>query len=164
MPARESQDGPFDRLPGLITDLYGVVRELETLFPGRPFTPDGHLVGSIGEAIAAYLFDLHLTTPSSAGVDAIAPDGSTVEIKITQRNSVALRGKHPLAARLVVLKLHPDGVPTVAYNGPTAPVWRIAGPVQSNGQRQVSLSRLRQVGAMMEAAQRLSAIRELPGM
>jgi hypothetical protein len=34
------------RLPELIGDLYRIVEELETMFPGRHFTPDGHLVGS----------------------------------------------------------------------------------------------------------------------
>lgn len=43
-----------DRLPRIIEELYGLVRELEEMFPGRHFTPDGHLVGSIGECLAAH--------------------------------------------------------------------------------------------------------------
>ena len=38
------------KLNSLMTRLYDVVRELEAMFPGRYFTPDGHMVGSIGEA------------------------------------------------------------------------------------------------------------------
>jgi hypothetical protein len=41
-------------IPKLIKELYGIVDSLEALFPGRHFTPDGHLVGSIGEVLAAY--------------------------------------------------------------------------------------------------------------
>ena len=37
----------------LLASLYRIVHRLEVLFPGRKFTPDGHLVGSIGEVIAA---------------------------------------------------------------------------------------------------------------
>ncbi|WP_155253486.1 DUF6998 domain-containing protein [Bradyrhizobium japonicum] len=40
-------------LPKPVTDIYRAVAELEALYPGRKFTPDGHLVGSIGEVIAA---------------------------------------------------------------------------------------------------------------
>jgi len=40
----------------LLDSLYGSAERLEALFPGRKFTLDGHLVGSIGEVIAAYMF------------------------------------------------------------------------------------------------------------
>ena len=33
-----------ERVPGLVGRLYKIVSELEALFPGRYFTPDGHLV------------------------------------------------------------------------------------------------------------------------
>lgn len=29
--------------------LYSISQELEDLFPGRHYTPDGHMIGSIGE-------------------------------------------------------------------------------------------------------------------
>ena len=45
----------LDEVPRLIGRLYDIVDRLEELFPGRKFTPDGHLVGSIGEVIAALL-------------------------------------------------------------------------------------------------------------
>ena len=31
--------------------LYKISQDLETLFPGRHYTPDGHMIGSIGEAL-----------------------------------------------------------------------------------------------------------------
>ena len=37
-----------------------IVKELETEFPGRHFTLDGHLVGSIGEVMAAYYYGIEL--------------------------------------------------------------------------------------------------------
>ncbi len=40
-------------IPSLVQELYSIVDRLEELFPGRRFTPDGHLVGSIGEVLAA---------------------------------------------------------------------------------------------------------------
>ena len=43
----------WSEVGSLLGDLYRIVDRLEGLFPGRKFTPDGHLVGSIGEAHAA---------------------------------------------------------------------------------------------------------------
>jgi hypothetical protein len=40
-------------VPALVSRLYEIVDELEEIFPGRHFTPDGHLVGSLGESLAA---------------------------------------------------------------------------------------------------------------
>jgi len=40
-------------LPPPVAAIYRAVTELEALYPGRKFTPDGHLVGSIGEVVAA---------------------------------------------------------------------------------------------------------------
>jgi hypothetical protein len=40
------------KLPPPVADIYRAVGELETAYPGCKFTPDGHLVGSIGEVIA----------------------------------------------------------------------------------------------------------------
>ena len=47
-------------LPAPVADIYRAVADLEKLYPGRKFTPDGHLVGSIGEVIAAENFGLML--------------------------------------------------------------------------------------------------------
>jgi hypothetical protein len=44
------------RLPAPVAAIYKAVEELEALYPGRRFTPDGHLVDSIGEVIAAEKF------------------------------------------------------------------------------------------------------------
>lgn len=37
----------------LIPQLFAITRQLEASAPGRHFTPDGHLIGSIGEVLAA---------------------------------------------------------------------------------------------------------------
>ena len=51
----------------LLTELYSIVGSLQELFKDRKFTPDGHLVGSIGEVIAAHMFTLELL-PAGARV------------------------------------------------------------------------------------------------
>src|SRR5476651_2671045 len=47
-------------LPEPVARIYKATAELEALYPGRKFTPDGHLVGSIGEVIAAEALGLKL--------------------------------------------------------------------------------------------------------
>lgn len=81
----------WNEVTALLDDLYTASSRLEVMFPGRKFTLDGHLVGSVGEVIAANMFDLELATASSLGDDALARDGRQVEIKSRQGKSVAIR-------------------------------------------------------------------------
>ncbi len=76
-----------ERIAPLIRVLYGIVADLEEIAPDRRFTPDGHLVGTIGEVVARELFGLELMPASTEGFDALAPHGRKVEIKATQRQS-----------------------------------------------------------------------------
>ena len=135
-----------EHLPRLVGELYRVVGELEAMFPGRHFTPDGHLVGSLGECLAAYHYGLDLLRASSPGVDAVK-DGREIEIKATQGKSVGLRSG---PEHLLVLKLDREGGFAEIYNGPGKVVWREfeGKPKPSNGQYQISVKRLTQ---LMEA-------------
>jgi hypothetical protein len=128
------------RLPELIGDLYRIVGELEAMFPGRHFTPDGHLVGSLGECLAAYHYRLELLPASSPGVDAVKK-GLNIEIKATQGQRVALSSG---PEHLLVLRLDREGGFSEVYNGPGHIVWReFTGKAKpGNGQYQISLRRL----------------------
>ncbi|MBI5330310.1 MAG: hypothetical protein HZB71_06825 [Betaproteobacteria bacterium] len=131
---------PTERVPALIRSLYALVAEFEKLFPGRPFTPDGHLVGSIGEVIAAHRYGLMLHNASAETHDAMAPNGRQVQVKATQGKSVALRSS---PEQLVVLLLNRQGEAEEVYNGPGDLVWAQCGAMQKNGQRPISLTKLR---------------------
>ncbi|RVT46830.1 DUF6998 domain-containing protein [Rubrivivax albus] len=146
---------PTDRILELVRRLYEVVSELERAFPGRKFTPDGHLVGSIGEVLAARRYGLTLLPASSEGYDAICPRGTRVEIKATQGKSIALRSE---PEHLMVLLLKSSGNAVEVFNGPGAVAWQVCGPVQKNGQRQVSTSRLHRLMAGIPGTQRLSEV------
>ena len=128
--------------------------EFEKLFPGRKFTPDGHLVGSIGEVIAAHRYDLILNEASTTGHDALARDGRQVEVKATQGSSVALRSE---PEHLIVLHLDKEGQATEVYNGPGSLAWAECGAMQKNGQRAISLSRLRKIMGQVAEGERLRA-------
>ena len=131
-----------DQVPALVCELYQVVAKLQQLYPDRPFTPDGHLVGSIGEVLAAHDYGMELLSPSAETHDARTQDGRLFQIKTTQKRRVALSS---FPDNLLVLKLNPDGSTTEIYNGPGEPAWNAAGKMQKNGQRPISLSKLRTI-------------------
>ncbi|MCP9828598.1 hypothetical protein KBZ19_08875 [Synechococcus sp. L2F] len=139
-------------MPELVRRLYALVGEFESLFPGRAFTPDGHLVGCTAEVMAAYRYNLTLHRASSTGHDAVAPNGKQVEIKATQGKSVALSAE---PEQLVVLHLGKEGHATEVFNGPGNLVWSHCGEMQKNGQRAISLSRLRTLMNTVPASQRI---------
>ena len=143
----------WTEVPELLATLYGIVDRLESLFPGRKFTPDGHLVGSIGDVIAAQMFGLGLLPGSSPDHDATAPDGRKVQIKLTQgTRGVALRAE---PEHLLALRLAPDRSIHIVYNGNGSSPWFNAGRMQKNGQRQISLARLRALDASIADPDRL---------
>lgn len=143
----------------LLDQLYGATDSLETIFPGRKFTLDGHLVGSIGEVVAAYMFGLELNPASTKAHDARTKDGREVEIKLTQGRSISLRHE---PEHLLVLSRPKGERITVVYNGPGASAWREAGKLQSNGQRAIGLARLRALDGLTDAAKRLELARAAP--
>ena len=73
-----------------IKELYAITNELESKYPGRKFTIDGHLVGSIGEVIVAEAYDLELLRNSTERHDAVSKNGINVQIKTTQINRISI--------------------------------------------------------------------------
>lgn len=139
-----------------IKELYRIARELEQLFPGRHYTPDGHMIGSIGEALAAYYYGLSLFEASKEKHDAVSADGRLVQIKATQIERVALSSEPDW---LLVLKIHPDGSWTEMYNGPGKDVWDNCGKMQKTGQRSISLAKLLRLQKNVPEEVRLKRIR-----
>lgn len=146
-----------ERFPQIIAEMYKLVDELEAMFQGRHFTPDGHTVGSIGEAIAAYYYGLTLLPASTKGMDAKI-ESNPVEIKATQGDSIAPRC-HP--ERLLVILLKRDGSWEEVYNGPGDVVWQLVGnkPLPKNGQYQVRCRKLRELNQTVSAELRIARTR-----
>ena len=144
---------PIDTIPGIVQRLYDLVRELKAAFPGRPFTPDGHLVGSLGEVLASHYYDLTLLPCSTECHDAQAHDGRLVQVKATQGKSVALRAQPD---HLLVIQLKKDGTIEELYNGPGALAWQHCGRQQKNGQSPISVSTLRRLMKDVPEHERLS--------
>lgn len=129
-----------------IRKIYSVVAELAELFPGRRFTPDGHMVGSLGEAIGAIEYGIKLYP----NVGHPAVDGRVgnreVQIKTTQGKEVAVKKPRP-GDLLLVLKLNQDGTWEHIYDGDSARVWdELAGQKESRmGEKVISFIRLRRL-------------------
>ena len=148
-----------ERLVETIRELYGIVRRLETEYRDRHrhFTLDGHLIGSIGEVYAAERYGIELFTSSTPKHDGESPDGRLVQIKATQRGSVALNENPDY---LIVLSIDSQGEISEVYNGPGQPVWDLfekrARP--KNGQYQVSLGRLRKLDSEVAPGEKIPVI------
>ena len=143
-----------DKFQTLIKQLYSTVKKLEIMFPGRHFTPDGHMVGSIGECLVEEAYNLKLMPASNKGYDAVSSCGKQVEIKATQAKSVAFRSEPEHA---IVIKIFPDGTFEEIFNGPGKLVWdQFEGkPLPSNGQYQISLNKLKALNQTVDASLRL---------
>ena len=133
-------------------ELYQIVDDLESMFPGRPFTLDGHLIGSIGEVLAAHRYGLTLLPASAPTHDAKSPCGKLVQVKATQVKSIGIRAE---PEHLLVLKILSDGTFDTVFNGPGNVVWNAAGKMQKNGQRAVSVSKMKALMCDVESNQQL---------
>ncbi|HLO64295.1 MAG TPA: hypothetical protein VK165_15160 [Azonexus sp.] len=142
-----------ERFPQLLRVIYEAVDELEAMFPGRHFTPDGHMVGSLGEALAAHHYGIELSVASAECHDGSC-QGRMVQVKATQGNRIALSSEPEY---LLVLGLNRDGTFVEHYNGPGNLVWALVShkPRPKNGQYQVALSTLRRLMTTVAAAERL---------
>lgn len=130
-----------------IRDLYAITEELEDMFPGSKFTPDGHMVVSIGEVLVADKYGLDLLDSSEKTHNARTKDGKIlVQIKTTQTSRIAISSK---PQHLIVIRIFDTGEWEEIYNGPGDVPWQNAGNVQKNGQRSLSLTKLRKMMAVV---------------
>lgn len=136
---RRMPESAIEQVPVLISDLLRTTGRLNALFKGRPFTPDGHLVGSIGEVVAEYIYDLELAPCSTPQIDAYTRSQPvhSVQVKLTGQKgqSFAVRWPIPLGAVpdvLLCMRMKASGFEEV-YNGPF-PADLLHGKQSSNGQ------------------------------
>jgi hypothetical protein len=146
-----------NKLQALVRQLYATVNDLEEMFPGRHFTPDGHMVGSLGECLVADAYGLELLPASNKGYDAITTSGLEVEIKATQATNVAFRSE---PAHTIIIKLSKSGTFEEIFNGPGSIVWKeFAGKKRpSNGQFQISTNKLRKLNETVDSSAKVPRI------
>ena len=128
-----------------IRQLYRIIDELEAAYPEKHFTLDGILLGNLGEVYAAEKYVLKLLPEAAKTHDAIRTDGKYVQIKVTQGSQIGLYGKPEY---LLVLQVHRNGAFSEIYYGPGDAPWENAGKIQKNGQRYISLKKLKNLRAV----------------
>jgi Family of unknown function (DUF6998) len=129
-------------LPRSVAAIYEATKELNAEYPCRSFTPDGHLVGHLGEVIAAKEFGLTLLPNSHPGHDAMDSNNRCVQIKLTAGNSIAMYAN---CDRLIVMWIESAHCARLIYDGDGEPIWAVAGKRQKNGQRRVGLAAIRRI-------------------
>jgi hypothetical protein len=133
----------------------GQVDELEALWPSRSFTIDGHLIGSVGEVLAAEQYGLDLLPCSAPCHDGKhRASGTPVQVKVTQGSAVAF-SSGDVPEHVLALKLLPDGTLVEFFNGPGATALSVAGKCGKNGQRRASLLKLKALARTFADALRL---------
>lgn len=125
----------------LLKTIYESVDELEAMFPGRHFTPDGHLVGSLGEALAKFHYGIELYKNAATQCHDGSKGEKQIQIKTTQGTRISISSE---PEHLLVLKLNRDGSFIEIFNGSGSLVWSEVShkKLPKNGQYQVPLSTL----------------------
>jgi hypothetical protein len=131
-----------DEIINSVKNIFRISKQL-TALTNRPFTPDGHMVGSIGEVYAQYYYGVELYSPSHKGHDA-KWSGREVQIKATQGMSVDLKGSSDL---LLVLKISPDVSFEEIYNGDGNIPWESLShrKLTKAGEISISLKQLKEL-------------------
>lgn len=126
------------------------------------FTLDGNLIGDLGEALSAELFDIRLVeTRSTEGVDGYATDGRTVQVKATGTGrGPAFRCTEICADHLLFFDLDFESAAvTVVFNGPEHYVRRYL-PASFTNQRSLSRNQIRVADSLVRDEERLPVVAE----
>jgi len=103
--------------------IYKAVKSLTKRY-GRKFTPDGVLLGTLGEVLAEEKYDLKLLSPKTKDFDATDCRGRKVQIRCNQRNTTPIK-KGATKGVFLALKLLPDGSIKEIFNGPASAVHQL---------------------------------------
>lgn len=143
-----------EKLRGKIAELVKIVSALEKAYPGRHFTLDGHLVGSMGEVLAEYYYGVELYPASTPKHDGRV-NGKDVQIKATQRD-VVLLGEEP--DNLLVLYLANTGAVFEVYNGPGKLAWDSVENKDKRGYKHLRVNKLMELDAEVKDADRIPQV------
>lgn len=150
----------MDMVQKKVREMIEIVCELEAEFPGRHFTLDGHLVGSIGEVMAAYYYGIELYKSSSERHDGIIKERE-VQIKITQQDDIVISAEPEY---LIVLYLTRKGDVYEVYNGSGKLPWKSASKRDSHNNRHMRVNKLMELDTVVHPSDRIDQINHLEKM
>lgn len=140
--------------------LVEIVAQLEAEFPGRHFALDGHLVGSIGEVMAAYYYGIELYTASTEIHDGEV-DGKKVQIKISQQDNIVINHEPDY---LIVLYLNRNGNIYEVYNGSGKLPWESASKIDSHNNKHMRVNKLMELDKAVDECRRITQINHIEKM
>lgn len=150
----------MDLVKQQIQKLIDIVKELEAQFPGRHFTLDGHLVGSIGEVMAAYYYGIELFTASTEIHDGEV-EGKKVQIKISQQDNIVINHEPDY---LIVLYLNKNGNIYEVYNGTGQLPWENTSKPDSHNNRHIRVNKLMELDKQIPNHERITKINNIEKM
>ena len=106
-----------------ISQIYEISNELGRAFNIDKCTPDGHLLGAIGQIAAKIAYGLEFGSEKDEH-NCTWSDGSrriNVQVRCTGRNNIALRQE---PEHLIALSIFENGAIRLLYNGPGNLVWK----------------------------------------
>lgn len=118
--------------------IYKAVRSLTKRY-GRKFTPDGVLVGTLGEVLAEEKYDLELLPPKTKDFDAVDCRGREVQIRCNQQNPTPIK-RGATKGMFLALKLLPNGSIEEIFNGPASVAHQLTVGRKADSARFVGLS------------------------
>ena len=150
----------MDAIKEKIQKLISIVKELETDFPGRHFSLDGHLVGSIGEVMAAYYYGIELYAASAVAHDGEI-DGKKVQIKISQQDDIVINHEPEY---LIVLYFRKNGDVFEVYNSPGEAPWNSASKRDSHNNRHMRVNKLMELDKQVSDEFRIAVVNVISKM
>ena len=153
-------DEKMNMIKQQVQRLVEIVAQLEAEFPGRHFTLDGHLVGSIGEVMAAYYYGIELYAASTEIHDGEV-DGKKVQIKISQQDNIVINHEPDY---LIVLYLNRNGNIYEVYNGPGKLPWESASKRDSHNNKHMRVNKLMELDKVVDECRRITQINHIEKM
>ena len=151
----DNSNGIADEALMIYKNMVSEVEKLEEMFPGRSFTLDGHLIGSIGEAVAKYYYGIDLVETNKKAIDGFYR-GETVQIKTVQQDLVSIDLSNIKDLKyLLVLYLNKNGIAYEVYNGPIETVLKNAPKANSHGYTQFRVNRLLDLSKNVKEEERI---------
>ena len=145
MTSTNHNDKSIESMLKIYKNMVAEVTCLETMFSGRHFTLDGHLIGSIGEAFAKENYGIDLAIASNPLYDGTV-DNHYVQIKTVQQDRVAIRYPSQECGlsnlMLLVLYLNKNGCFYEVFNGPIDVLLNNGCRINSTGYINVSVNKL----------------------
>ena len=155
-----------DALSSAIREMFEAQRGLQRVFPKRLFTPDGRMIGDIGEAIAEIDFQVTVDPKSRKHWDGRREDGCSgcpdVQVRATQKDETYVK-ESPDDGCLLVFRIFPDGSWECCYNGSTARVWRSLASRKADGTNAkfIKLDELRKLNKLVKDGERVAARQDM---